>query len=173
MPERKLLNCILVEGIMLIILSLCVIILPKLTALSYGVMLSGAFIAYGIYKIVYSIINKSNKLRMVLCILMGVFLSTLGILILFVPDVSLLWLISLTGVYFVLESISSVVYGLRLRNVYHFWGCKLISAVILFVIGLLIILGVPMMSFWMVTLLSGVGYLIKGMSKLTLALSNL
>ena len=173
MSEKRLLNCILIEGIMLITLSLCVLILPKLTTLSYGIMLSAAFIAYGIYKIIHTIINKNHGLKVVVCILMGAFLAVLGILILFVPQINLLWLIALTGVYFILESLSSVVYAMKLRGIYNFWGCKLISAVVLFIVGLFIVLGVPVMSFWMVTVLSGLGLLIKGMSKTTLALGNL
>ena len=173
MSEKKLLNCIMIEGIMLIILSLCILIIPKLTTLSYGVMLSGAFIAYGIYKVVYAIINRGYGLIMAFRIIMGIFISTIGILILFVPKINLLWLIALIGVYFILETISSVVYALKLRNVYHFWGCKVVSAVILFLVSLLIILGLPVMSFFVVTMLSGIGFLIKGMSKLTLALSNM
>ena len=173
MPEKKLLNCILIEGIMLIVLSLCILILPKLTALSYGVMLSGAFIAYGIYKIIYSLMNRDYKPGMILSMLMGIFVAVTGILILFVPNVSLVWLMAIIGIYFILESISSVVYALRLRNIYHFWGCKLFSAIVLFLIGLTVILGVPVMSFWIVTVLSGIGFLVKGMSKLTLSLSNL
>lgn len=172
MSEKRLLNCIMIEGIMLIILGLCVLIIPKLTTLSYGIMLSGTFIAYGIYKIIHSIINRDYGIHIAFCISMGIFLLTLGILILFVPKINLFWIIALIGVYFILESISSVVYALKLRNIYHFWGCKIISAVVLFLIGLLIVLGVPVMSFWMVTVLSGIGLLTKGMTKLTLALSN-
>lgn len=173
MSEKRLLNCIMIEGIMLIILSLCVLILPKLTTLSYGVMLSAAFIAYGIYKIVHAIVNRDYGINMIYCISVGIFLSVIGILILFVPRVNLLWLIALTGVYFLLESISSVVYALKLRNMYHFWGCKIISAIVLFLVSILIILGLPVMSFWMVTMLSGFALLVKGMSKVTLSQSNL
>ena len=172
MSEKKLLNCILTEGIILVVLSLCVLILPKLTMLSYGVMLAGAFIAYGIYKVLRSIMNKNYVFHMVLGILMGLFLMTIGILFLFVPKIDLSWLIALTGVYFILESISSTVYAMKLRNIYHFWRCKLISAIVLFLAGVLIILGVPAISFWLVTVLAGIGLLIKGMAKITIAIGN-
>ena len=173
MSEKRLLNCIMIEGIMLVVLSLCILILPKLTALSYGVMLACTFIAYGIYKIIHTFLNRYSLIGMIFCTVMGLFLTAIGILILFVPKVSLLWLVALTGVYFILESISSIIYAIKLRNVYHFWGCKMFSAAILFFIGLFIVLGVPVMSFWMVTVLSGVGLLIKGMSKLTISLGNI
>ena len=173
MSEKRLLNCILVEGIMLIILSLCVLILPKLTMLSYGVMLSGAFITYGTYKIIHSVINKETGIRRFFCILLGIYIATIGVLLLFVPKISLLWLIALIGIFFIAESISSLVYALKLRNIYHFWGCKIISAIVLFLTGMFIILGIPVMSFWMVTVLSGIALLIKGMSKTTLSLGNI
>lgn len=173
MPEKRLLNCIMIEGIMLIILSLCILIIPKLTTLSYGVMLSAALITYGLYKIINSFVNKSNRIGMAFCILMGLFITIIGILILFVPKINILWLMALIGVYFILESISSSVFAMKLRNIYPFWGCKLFSAVILFFIGLFIIMGIPIMSFWMVTLLSGIGFLIEGMSKLIISLGNL
>ena len=172
MFEKRLLNCIMIEGIMLMVLSLCILIIPKLTTLSYGVMLSGALITYGIYKIIHSIVNKNYGLGKIFCITMGVFLAAVGILILFVPKINLLWLIALIGVYFLLESISSIVHAFKFRSAYHFWGCKLVSAVILFLIGLIIILGLPVISFWMVTMLSGTGLLLKGMSKLIISLSN-
>ena len=38
--------------------------------------------------------------------------------------------------------------------------------------GLIIVLGLPSMSFWLVAVLSGVAFVVKGMSKMTLALAN-
>ena len=173
MSEKRMLNCIMIEGIMLVVLSLCVLILPKLTSLSYGVMLAATFIAYGFYKIIHSIINKEYGLKRIFPILIGIFLSTIGILILLVPKINLFWLIALIGVYFIIESISSIVYGMKLRSVYHFWQSKLVCGGMLFLAGLLIVLGVPVMSFWMVTVISGIALLIKGMTKLVISLGNL
>ena len=173
MSEKRLLNCIMIEGIMLVVLSLCVLILPKLTSLSYGVMLAATFIAYGIYKIIHSVMNKNYGIKLIFSILIGIFLSTIGVLILLVPKVNLFWLIALIGVYFIIESISSIVYGMNLRGVYHFWQSKLVCGAILFLTGLIITLGVPVMSFWMVTVVSGIALLVKGMTKLTISLGNL
>ena len=49
--QKKLNSDLVIEGVLLIILGLCVLILPKLTSVTFGVMLSSAFIAYGIYNI--------------------------------------------------------------------------------------------------------------------------
>ena len=40
MSEKRFLNFIFLEGILLTALGLCVLILPKLTSLTFGVMLS-------------------------------------------------------------------------------------------------------------------------------------
>ena len=172
MSEKRLLNFIFIEGLLLTILGLCVLILPKLTSLTFGVMLSVSFITYGAYKIITSFMNKSYLSNIIWSIFMGVFILTIGILLLLVPKISLLWLIALIGVFFLLESISSIAFMAKVRSMFNFIGCKGFAAMILFLIGLIIILGLPVMSFWAVALLSGVAILVKGLAKTTLSLAN-
>ena len=83
MSEKRFLNFVFIEGTILMILGLCVLILPKLTSVSFGVMLSSAFIAYGLYKIILSIINKNFALNIIWNIFLGFFILTIGILLLF------------------------------------------------------------------------------------------
>lgn len=173
MSEKRFLNCLMVEGFMLFILGICILIIPKLTSLSYGVMLSGAFITYGIYKAINSVINRYSKLHISYGIIMGLFISTLGILILFVPKINLLWLVAFIGIYFIANSISSAVYSYYLRGGYNFWGCEIITSVILFIMGLSILLGIPVMSFYMVTVLTGIGMTLKGAAEISLSLINI
>ena len=59
-----------------------------------------------------------------------------------------------------------------MRSMFNYSGCKLFSAIILFLIGIIIILGLPVMSFWAVAILCGTGLLIKGLTKITLSLAN-
>lgn len=172
MSEKKFLNCIFIEGIILTILSLCLLIIPKLTEISFGVMLSLLFIIYGLYKTVQALINRNYLINGVLEIVFSVFILTIGVLILLVPRVSLLWIIALIGVYFILESISAYAFMSAIRNTYNFWGCKFMSATLLFLIGLFIVLGLPAMAFWMVGMLSGIAFLIKGVSKIAVFNAN-
>lgn len=173
MTEKRFLSCIMTEGLMLLILGLCILVLPRVTELSYGVMLASAFITYGLFKIINSIMNKNYGFGVVYGIIMGVFLTLLGVLYLLVPKINLLWLIEFTGIYFILESAATTVFAYYLKNRYSYWGGKLFSSIILFTVGLLIILGVPVMSFWLVTVLAGVAMVIKGFSKLTLSVVNM
>ena len=172
MSEKRLLNFIFIEGLLLTALGLCVLILPKLTGLTFGVMLSSSFIAYGLYKIITSIINKNYISNIVWSVFLGVLVLTIGILLLFVPKISLLWLIALIGVFFLLESISSMAFMAKMRSMFNFIGCKGFAGMVLFLMGLIIILGLPVMSFWVVAILSGIAFLVKGMSKITLAFAN-
>lgn len=172
MSEKRFLNFMCIEGMLLTILGLCILILPKLTSLSFGVMLASAFIAYGLYKLVTAIVNRNYFKHFVCELILGLFLLTLGILLFLVPKINLLWLIALTGVYFLLQSILTTSFLAQIKNVFNFWGCKFFSAMVLFLIGLIIVLGLPIMSFWLVAMLSGIGFLVKGMSKMTLALVN-
>ena len=172
MSEKKFLGFIFIEGLILLILGLCVLILPKLTNLTFGVMLSSSFIAYGAYKIISSFINRFFKSNIFCEIFMGLYLITIGILLLLVPKISILWLIAFIGIYFLLSSMTTTAFISQIRNIFNFWGCKIITGSILFLIGLIIILSLPVISFWVVAILSGIGFLIKGMSKITLYLAN-
>jgi uncharacterized membrane protein HdeD (DUF308 family) len=171
MSEKRFLNFIFIEGLLLMVLGLCVLILPKLTTLTFGVMLSVAFIIYGIYKIVISIVNKNYVMNIIYSIFLGLFILTIGILLLLVPKVSILWLVALIGVFFLLESISSVSFISKMRSMFNSLICKGVAAVVLFLVGLIIILGLPIMSFWVVAILSGTALLIKGMAKMSCEMS--
>ncbi len=172
MSEKRFLNFICIEGLLLLVLGLCVLILPKLTSVTFGVMLSSAFIVYSFYKIVTSLMNKQFFSSILWYITMGIYILSIGILLLFVPKISLLWLIALIGVYFVLESISMTAFFAKLRAMFNYTGCKGLTAAILFLIGLTIIVGLPLMSFWVVAILCGIAFVIKGMTKISLALVN-
>ena len=172
MSEKRFLNFIFLEGLLLTILGLCILILPKLTSVTFGVMLSASFIAYGAYKLITSFINRNYTINLIWNIFLAVFIMTVGILLLFVPKISLLWLIALIGVYFLLESISSAAFISYIRKVFDFGGYKFFSSCVLFLIGLIIIIGLPVMSFWVVAIMSGIALLIKGMVKNTIYLAN-
>ena len=172
MSEKRFLNFIFIEGALLTVLGLCILILPKLTEMTFGVMLSSAFIAYGLYKVITSIINKNYILNILWSIFLGVYILTVGILLLLIPKISLLWLVALIGVFFLLESISSVAFMAHVKNIFNYISCKAFAAMVLFLVGMAIVLGIPVISFWAVAILAGIALTVKGMAKITLALAN-
>ena len=172
MSEKRFLNFIFVEGLLLTILGLSVLILPKLTSMTFGVMLSSALIVYGLYKLMISFINKNYISNFLWSMFIALFILTIGILLLMVPKVSLLWLIALIGIFFLLESVSSAAFATQMRNVFNLVGCKGFAAIVMFLVGLIIIIGIPIMSFWVVAILSALALLVKGLAKVMLSLAN-
>ena len=60
----------------------------------------------------------------------------------------------------------------KIKTLFNIVGCKGLAVFVLFLIGLSIVIGLPLMSFWVVAMLSGIAFVVKGMSKITLALIN-
>lgn len=172
MSEKRFLTFMFIEGLLLTVLGLCILILPKLTSLTFGVMLSASFITYGVYKAIMSIINRGYGHNVIFEVFLGIFLTVIGILLLLVPKINLLWLIALTGVYFLLKSISTSAFISQIRNAFNFGNCKMFCAAMLFLIGLIIILGLPTIAFWAVAILSGIAFVIQGMSKMAFNFAN-
>ena len=83
-------------------------------------MLSAAFTVCGLYKIIETFINKVKFKTLYFEIFLGAFLTTIGILLLLVPVISLLWLVVFIGVYFILDSIYTFSVASQLRNVFNF-----------------------------------------------------
>ena len=74
----------------------------------------------------------------------------------------------------IVQALCSFVFGNVIEEIGYqpFFLIVGIAGIVLFLVGIIIILGLPIMSFWTVAILSGIGLLIKGLSKITLAFAN-
>ena len=72
MTEKKFLSFILTEGIVLTVLGLGMLMLPKLTTLTFGIMICIAFFVYGIYKIVNAALTRNYTRHFILNIIIKV-----------------------------------------------------------------------------------------------------
>jgi uncharacterized membrane protein HdeD (DUF308 family) len=79
---------------------------------------------------------------------------------------------ALIGIYFLLESISSMSFAIQTRKALYFWWINLIVAIFQFLIGLIIILGLPTTAFWIVGMFIGINFLFAGMTLLSMFISN-
>ena len=52
MSESKFLSCVLTESLLMLSLGLCMLIIPKITIVSFGLMMCLSFIIYGGYKVI-------------------------------------------------------------------------------------------------------------------------
>lgn len=172
MTEKRFLNFVLIEGIILAVLGICMLMLPKVTSLTFGLMMCIGLIVYGLYKIAHAIVTRNYERHFVLNIVIGAVLAALGIVLLCLPQMNLLIITSLIGIYFLVESISNTAFAVQTRKTMSFWWVVLLIAIMQFLIGLIIIIGLPMTSLWVVGMLLGINFLVTGMGLISFRLSN-
>lgn len=172
MTEKKFLSFILTEGIILTLLGLGMLMLPKLTSLTLGIMICIGFFVYGIYKAVNAFLTRNYTRHFVLNMFLGIVLAVLGVLLFFAPRFNLLLITAVIGVYFLLESISSTAFAIQTRKTLYLWWTNLFIAILQFLIGFIIIMGLPGTSFWVVGMLAGINFLTAGMIMISLFISN-
>lgn len=172
MTEKKFLNFVLLEGIILTVLGIGMLMLPKITSLTFGLMVCIGFFVYGIYKTINAFLTKNYTRHFILNIILGIMLAILGILLFMAPMFNLIIITSFIGMYFLLESISSTAFAIQTRKTLYLWWTNLFVALLQFIIGFIIILGLPATAFWVVGMLVGINFLIAGMIMISLFISN-
>ncbi|MCM1002821.1 MAG: DUF308 domain-containing protein [Candidatus Gastranaerophilales bacterium] len=172
MTEKRFLNFVLIEGILLSVLGICMLILPKVTSITFGLMICIGLIVYGFYKIAHAIVTRNYERHFVLNIVIGAVLAALGIVLLSVPHINLLIITSLIGIYFVVESISNTAFAVQTRKNMSMWWVILLIAILQFLLGLIIIIGLPGTSLWVVGMFLGINFLVAGIGLIAFRLSN-
>ena len=148
MTEKRFLSFVLIEGILLSVLGLGMLMLPKITTISFGLMLCLTFIVYGGYKVINAILTRNYSRHFVLNIVTGLLLFLTGVFLFMAPMFNLLLITSAIGVYFILESISSIAFAVQNKNTLYFWWLAILVGVMQFLLGLIIILGLPSTALW-------------------------
>lgn len=172
MTEKKFLTFIVTEGIFLLVLGLAMLMLPKMTTLTFGLMLCLAFILYGGYKAINAFLTRNYCKHWLLNVFTGLLLGATGVILLMAPMFNLVVITSAVGVYFLLESISSFAFGLQTRNTLSLWWISLFEAALQLFLGLIIILGLPETALWVVGILAGINFVIAGMTMISLYIAG-
>lgn len=172
MTEKRFLNFVLIEGILLSVLGLGMLMLPKLTSLTFGLMICIGLVVYGVYKILHAIFTRNYERHFLLNIIIGLIIAALGIVLLSVPQMNLIIITSILGIYFLVESISNTAFAIQSRKNFYMWWVVLLLAIMQFIFGLIIILGLPMTSLWVVGMLLGINFLVAGMGFISFWISN-
>ena len=172
MTEKRFLSFVLIEGILLSVLGLGMLMLPKITTISFGLMLCLTFIVYGGYKVINAILTKNYSRHFVLNVVSGLLLFLTGVFLFMAPMFNLLLITSAIGVYFILESISSIAFAVQNKNTLYFWWLAILVAVMQFLLGLIIILGLPSTALWVVGILAGINFLIAGVVLISMYIST-
>ena len=172
MTEKRFLSFVLTEGILLAVLGLGMIMLPKVTTITFGLMMCIAFVVYGGYKAINAFLTRNYSRHFILNMFLGVILMAAGVFMFMAPMFNLMLITFLIGVYFILESISSTGFAIQNKNTLYFWWVDILVALMQFFIGLIIIAGLPGTALWVVGLLAGINFLISGMAMISMYIST-
>lgn len=172
MTEKRFLSFVLTEGILLTVLGLCMLMLPKLTTLTFGLIMCIAFIVYGGYKAINAFMTRNYSRHFALNMILGLILIALGVFLFMAPLFNLMLITSVIGVYFLLESISSTGFAIQNRKTLYFWWADIFVSVMQFIIGLIIIAGLPSTALWIVGVLAGINFLISGAVMVSMYIST-
>ncbi len=172
MTENRFLSFVLTEGALLLFLGLGMLVLPKITPLSFGLMMCLALIIYGGYKVISSILSRFISRHFVLDIITGLVLLITGLMLFFAPRFDIISIISLAGVYFILKSLSSSSFSVQSRKTLNFWWMCLLLSVIEFVLGLIIIVVIPGAALWFIGIILAFDFTLTGIIYLNMYIAT-
>ena len=162
MTENRFLSFVLTESVLFLCLGLSMLILPKITMLSFGIMMCLSFIVYGGYKVISSLLTKNFSKHFILDIIMGVVLFSDGLILYTAPTVDIMWIIGLAGVFFILKSLSSSAFMVQTRKTLNFWWMCLFLALLELLFGIVVIVLLPSAALWLIGILVGMDFILSG-----------
>jgi len=172
MSENKFLNFVLIESIVLLLLGFGLLILPKVTLISFGIMMCLSFIIYGGYKIINSILTKNFSKHYILDIITGLILLINGILLFAAPVFNIMLIIGLSGIFFILKSLSSFAFTIQIRKTLNFWWMCLFLSILELLFGIIIIVLLPSTGLWLVGILVGIDFIFSGIIFMNMFIST-
>ena len=172
MTEKRFLSFVLVEGILLTAIGIAMLILPKLTTITFGLLLCIAFIVYGGYKAINAFLTRNYSRHFAFNMIIGLLLIAIGVFLFMAPAFSLILITSLIGLYFLLESISSTAFAVQNRKTLYFWWAVVSIGIRQFLLGLLILIALPPTALWVIGVLAGINFLAAGMVMISMYIST-
>ena len=172
MSESRFLSCVLTESILMLCLGLGMLILPKVTVISFGFMMCMSFIIYGGYKVINALITKNFSRHFFLDIIIGLILFLSGVLLFAARILDIMIITGLVSVYFVLRSISSSAFSVQTRKTLNYWWMCLFLAIFELIFGLLIIILLPSAALWLTGVLAGMDFIFSGIVYMNMYIST-
>ena len=172
MSENRFLKFVLTESILLLLLGLGMLILPKITMISFGFMMCFSFVVYGIYKIISAISTRLFSRHFILDIIVGLILSITGLCLFFAPIFDLMIIIGLAGVYLILKSLSTSAFAVQTRKMLNFWWMCMFLAIFELMLGVLVIIMLPSAALWLIGILTGMDFILSGIVYMNMYIST-
>ncbi len=172
MSESRFLSGVLTEGILLLVLGLGMLILPKVTMLSFGFMMCLSFIIYGGYMVINAIITRNFSRHFLLNIIVGIILFLSGVMLFLVSVLDAMVITGLFGVYFILKSLSSSAFSIQTRKTLNFWWMCMFLAILELMFGIAVIVLLPTAALWLTGVLAGMDFIFSGMVYMNMYIST-
>ncbi len=172
MSESRFLSTILTESILMLVLGLSMLILPKITMLSFGFLMCLSFIIYGGYKVINAFISKNFSKHYLLDIITGIILFSAGVMLFAAPVLDIMIIIGLCGVYFILKSLSSFAFSVQTRKTLNFWWMCIFLAILELLFGIMVIILLPSAALWLIGIFTGMDFIISGMVCMNMYIST-
>ena len=172
MTEKRFLTSLLTEGTFLLALGILMLILPKITDITFGFMICLAFISYGGYRIINSIMLRNFSRHYILTIISGTLLTVCGAMLYLAPLINIMWIISVAGMYFILESITTTATAVMTKNILWWWQGFIYLSILQLLIGICTIIILPSAALWFVGVAAGIDFMISGILMINIYLGT-
>ena len=164
-------KALLIEGILLVILGLLAIALPLLASIAITLFLGWMFLISGVAGLILTFWARQIP-GFWWSILSALLSLAAGVLLLGWPGQGVISLTLVLGVFFVMEGVASIMYGLEhRRELSGRWGWMVAAGILDVIISAMIITGLPGSAGWAIGLLVGINLLFGGTTLMGMAVA--
>jgi uncharacterized membrane protein HdeD (DUF308 family) len=160
----------LIEGLLLTVFGVLAIALPLIASLTITLMLGWFLLISGIFGLVLTFWARATP-GFWWGLVSAVLAIATGIILLAQPVQGAISLTLLLGIYFLVEGIASIMYGVGHRSVVSRWGWLVAAGLIDIALGLFIIAGLPGSAGIALGILVGINLVIGGSSLTAMAIA--
>ena len=152
-------------GIAMIVIGVIGIIFPNIISLTLNFFISSLFLLSAITLVYSAYICKAQTLMMWF---KPFILVLLAVLILFHPAVVISTLGLILAIYFLLDGFAGIALSVEIKPASG-WGFMLLNGLLSLFLGVIVLIGWPLDSTWLVGLMLGISFLFDGIALLAIA----
>ena len=157
-------NFFLTEGIFALVIGILMLVLPAVSSIAIGVIVSVGLILVGIHKLISAIVRRKETGKAWIQMLIAVILIGTGIYMTMNPMFNLLVLTIGIALYLIFEGISSMSIAIEERRILKYWWMGIVAAIVQFFLAFLIIYMLPAAAILTIGILVGINLIFTGIS---------
>ena len=161
---KRFCNTFLVEGVFLLVIGMLLLVLPQVSTMALGLVISVALIIGGIYKFISSVIRRDEIEKSWLSAMIALLMIVTGVYLTIRPLFSLFVLTMAVGLYFVLEGVNSMIMAFEGKGVLKHWWVGIFAGLAQFALAFIILFGLPGTALYTIGILIGVSMLLSGIA---------